>query len=199
MSKKIYFIISFVLAGCFTSCDTNDNTFYNDVFLNSPNLVYIEASLAGYHVGDRIYVSTSIDRLLNVPGNANLVDIRKSSGNANSYNFSYVLERDAGGGNWEVVDANPSAIDRTAGTITGGSFYYAGAVYSAATDSYDFRAGIPLMATGNYRLSFGYNSSSPTTIELRSESIDNNIFVNIYSNETNNLLNGEGFYTFTVL
>ncbi len=198
--KKLHYILSlFVATLFFTSCDTNDNTFYSDVFLSSPDLVYIEASIVGYHVGDKIYISSTIDRLLDVPNQPNLVDIRKSTGNADKFNFSYLLERRISGDEWEVIDANPSAIDVTAGSITGGSFYYASAVYSSSTDSYNFRAGIPLLATGEYRISFGYDSTDTQAIELRSESINNNLFLNIISNEGNNLLDGNGYFTFTVL
>jgi hypothetical protein len=198
--KKIVFLATFLMANLFfTSCDTNDNTFYNDVFVTSPNLVRIEASLAGYNVNDTIYVNCYIDRLLNVPGQTNLLDVRQSTGYANNFNFTYLLERQINTDEWEVVDVNPSAIDVTAGRIIGGNFYYASAAFSPSSDGYEFRAGIPLLVAGNYRISFGYNSTSTQIIELRSESINNNIFVNIISNEGNNLLNSAGYYTFTVL
>lgn len=198
--KKIHIIISFfILSVCLIGCDTNDNTFYNDVFVNVPDLVTIEAPLTGYHAGDKIYVSSTINGLLAVPGQANLLDLRASTGNADKFYFSYVLEKQISGNDWEVINVDPSAIDLTAGSIEGGSFYYAGATYSAITGNYSFRAGIPLVAAGNYRLSFGYNSTSAQVIELRSGSINNNLFVNIVSNEANDLLNPAGYYTFTVL
>lgn len=198
--KKIQFIFSIITLALFLNgCDTNDNTFYNDVFVTSPDLVRIEASLTGYHLGDKIYVSSSIDRLLQVNEHANLIDIRQSTGDADRFNFSYVLERKINATDWEVVNVNPTAIDLQAGAILGGSFYYASAVYSGVTDSYEFRAGIPLLAVGEYRLSFGYNSSEAQIIEIRSESNGNNLFLNIYSDEANNLLNPQGYFVFNVI
>ncbi len=198
--KKLHTFLLLTVSGLFfTGCDTNDNTFYNDVFVSSPDLVTIEASLAGYHVGDKIYLHANIDRLLDVDNHTNLLDIRKSSGYADRFNFSYVLEKRTTGNDWEVVNIDPSAIDVTDGSILSGSFYYAGAIYSAATDSYNFRAGIPLLSAGDYRLSFGYNSSETQVIEIRSESVNNNLFVNLISDESNNLINSNGYYPFTVL
>lgn len=198
MKKSI--LLSFITLSLFLSgCNTNDDNFYNDVFVSAPNLVRIEASLVGYHVGDRIYVGASIDRLLDVDQHTNLLDISQSTGGANRFYFSYVLERKISATDWEVVNINPSDIDLTAGTIESGSFYYAGAVYSALTDSYEFRAGIPLLATGEYRLSFGYNSTETQIIELRSDSANNNLFLNINTDEANNLTNSLGFFTFNVI
>lgn len=198
--KKIVYLTALLLANLFfTSCDTNDNTFYNDVFVTSPNLVRIEASLAGYHVNDKIYVNCYIDRLLNVEEQTNLLDVQQSTGYATNFNFTYLLERKINANDWQVVDVNPSLIDVTAGSIIGGDFYYASAAFSPSSDGYEFRAGIPLLAAGQYRISFGYNSTSTQIIELRSESINNNLFLNIVSNEGNNLLDSSGYFTFTVL
>lgn len=199
MKKRFALFLLVLAASLFSGCNTNDDTFYNDVFVNSPNLLRIEASLVGYHAGDRIYVSSSIDRLLDVDQHAHLLDIRKSTGGADRFNFSYVLERKINATDWEIVNVDPASIDVVSGSITGGSFYYAGAVYSALTDSYEFRAGIPLMAPGEYRLSFGYNSTETQAIEIRSESTGNNLFLNIISDEANNLLDQYGYFTFNVL
>jgi len=197
--KKIHYLLCLLLLNLFvSSCDTNDATFYKDVFVTVPDLVRIETA-PNYNVNDKIYINCYIDRLLNVPGQANLLDIRKSTGNAASFNFTYILERKINATDWEVVDVNPSTIDVTSGSIIGGSFYYASADFYPSSDGYEFRAGIPLTTSGQYRISFGYNSSSTELIELRSESIGNNLFVNINSTEDNGNLDAFGFYNFTVL
>ncbi len=199
MKKIHYFLSLFLLNLFFTSCDTNDATFYSDVFVTVPNLVRIEESFIGYRINDKIYINCYIDRLLNVPNQTNLLDIRKSTGNAASFNFSYLLEKKDANNIWQNVDVNPSAIDVTAGSISSGSFYYASAIFAPSSDGYEFRAGIPLLSTGEYRISFGYNSSSTQIIDLRSESINNNLFLNINTSEENNLLDGSGYYNFSVI
>lgn len=197
--KKIHIFLSLLIVNLFvSSCDTNDATFYNDVFITVPDLVRIETA-ASYNVNDKIYVNCYIDRLLNVPNQANVLDVRKSTGNAPSFNFTYLLEKKINATDWEVIDVNLSSIDVTSGSIFGGSFYYASAIFSPSSDGYEFRAGLPLTSSGEYRISFGYNSSSGQIIELRSESINNNIFLNINTTEDNGNLDAAGFYNFTVL
>ena len=136
---------------------------------------------------------------MNVPNQTNLLDIRESTGNASSFNFSYILERQISATEWEIIDVNPNAINVTSGSISGGSFYYASANFSPSSDGYEFRAGIPLTSIGQYRISFGYNSAAGQTIELRSESLDNNLFLNIDTTEDNGNLDVSGYYNFTVL
>jgi hypothetical protein len=198
--KKIHYLLWLLILNLFvSSCDTNDATFYKDVFVTVPDLVRIETSLVGYHVNDKIYVNCYIDRLLNVPNQTNLLDIRESTDNAASFNFSYLLEKKNAANEWEIVDVNPSTIDVTSGSIFGGSFYYASANFYPSSDGYEFRAGLPLTSSGQYRISFGYNSTATQTIELRSESINNNLFLNIDTTEDNGNLDALGFYNFTVL
>ena len=197
--KKIHYSFCLIILSLFvSSCDTNDATFYKDVFVTVPDLVRIETS-ASYYVNDKIYVNCFIDRLLNVPNQTNLLDIRKSTGNAPSFNFSYILEKQISSSEWQVVDVNPSSINVTSGSISSGSFYYANANFYPSSDGYEFRAGIPLTSTGQYRISFGYNSSEEQTIELRSESLNNNLFLNINTTEDNSNLDVNGYYYFTVL
>lgn len=197
--KKIYLFSLIIINLIFTSCDTNDNTFYNDVFVNVPDLVRIETPITNFNVNDKIYINCYIDRLLDVPNQVNLLDVRESTGNATSFNFTYLLEKKINATEWELVNVNPSSIDVTSGSISSGSFYLASANFNPSSDGYEFRAGIPLLSSGNYRISFGYNSTSVNAIELRSESINNNLFLNINTTEDNNNLDASGYYNFTVL
>ena len=198
--KKRCYLLSIILVNLFfASCDTNDATFYKDVFVTVPDLVRIETSAVGYHLNDKIYINCYIDRLLNVPNQTHLLDVRESTGNAASFNFTYLLEKKDAANLWQIVDVNPNTIDVTSGSIYGGSFYYASANFYPSSDGYEFRAGLPLTSSGQYRISFGYNSSSAQIIELRSESINNNLFLNIYTSEDNGNLDASGYYNFTVL
>ncbi len=182
--KKIFYIISFLVANAlFMGCDTNDNTFYKDVFVDVPDLVHIQVPLGGYHVNDKLFIDASIPKLLSVPGQTNLLDVRQTTGNAPSINFTYLLERRISADEWELVNFDPSAITVVGGSISSGSFYLASATFYPLTNNYYFEAGIPLLVAGEYRLSFGYNSTETSIIELRSESMGDNLFLNINTTE----------------
>lgn len=175
------------------SCDNNDDGFYNSENLSIPNLVTIETQ-PSYAINDYIYVNSDIDRLQPQANQTTLLDLRKSTGNAPSFNFNYLLERKVGT-DWMLVPVSGSAVNLTEGLLVFGSFNDAYAKFDQVTDSYRFRAGIKLENAGEYRLSFGYNSSN-AGVDLRSNSTGNNIFLNINSSINN--LDGSGFYNFTV-
>ena len=79
--------------------------------------------------------------------------------------------------------------------VTGG-FYNATAKFNVANDRYEFLCGIKLPSSGQYRLSFGYNSSSTSQVEIRSNSSSESISLTIFSKVSN--LDGEGYYNLTV-
>ena len=187
--KILLLLISFTLF----SCDSDDDGFYNSEYLTIPNLVTIETQ-PSYNVNDYLYVNSLINRLQPQENQTTLLDLRKSTGNAPSFNFNYLLERKVGA-DWTLVSVSNSMIDITDGLLVFGSFNDAYANFDEVTDAYRFRAGIKLENAGEYRLSFGYNSSNPG-VDLRSNSTGNNIFLNINSPISN--LNNEGVYLFTV-
>lgn len=188
-SILILFVITFI------GCNTNDNDFYNTEYISIPNLVQIQTQ-STYSVGDYFVVNSAINRLQTEPNQTTLLDLRKSTSNADSFSFSYLLERKISATEWQLVDASTANRIVTSGTFETGSFYYASAVYNTVSDKYEFQTGIKLTATGQYRLSFGYNSASTNQVELRSNSLNGAIFVNINSNVSN--LDSDGYYNFTV-
>ena len=105
--KIIALLILFVTT--FSSCDTNDDDFYNTEYISVPNLVSIQTQ-ANYNVGDYLYVNSYINRLLAEPNQTNLLDIRKTTNNAPSFAFSYLLEKKVGN-DWILVDASTPNID----------------------------------------------------------------------------------------
>jgi len=113
-SLVVLFMITFI------SCDTNDDDFYNTVYISVPNLVQIQTKPT-YSTGDNIYVSAYINRLLSEPNQTSLLDIRKTTNNAPSFNFSYLLERKVGN-DWVLVDASFPNIDLNLGKFETGSF-----------------------------------------------------------------------------
>jgi hypothetical protein len=79
--RKLQYIIIATAAVFFSNCDTNDNGFYNSVFLESTNLVSIEVQ-PNYSVGDNLYVTADFSRYQPEIGQEELVDIYKTTGNA---------------------------------------------------------------------------------------------------------------------
>lgn len=192
--KRIKNIVLALFCVTLVSSCNDDDGFYNAEFVSIPNLVDIETE-ASYAVNDYLYLNAYIDRLQDEPNQTSPLDLRKSTGNAPSFNFTYSLEKKVGN-DWELVEltTNNTIIDD--GTLFSGGFYAAYANFDTTLDRYQFRAGIKLETAGEYRLSFGYNSSNSEAVELRSDSEGNNIFLNITS--TQNDLNGNGYYSFVV-
>lgn len=190
--KITFLLIVFVLG--FTACDTNDDDFYNTAYVSIPNLVQIQTQTT-YNTGSNIYINAYINRLLPESNQTNLLDIRKTTNNAPSFSFSYLLEKKVGN-DWILVDASFPNIDLNLGNFETGSFYNATALFDTANDRYEFLCGIKLPSAGQYRLSFGYNSEATDLVELQSNSKSGDIILNI--NSKINGLDADGYYNFTV-
>lgn len=190
--KKLHYIILTTIAILVSNCDTNDDGFYNNVFIDVPNLVTIETPTATYSVGQKLYVSSQFPRILN---DGALIDIFQTTG-ANEFVFSYVIEKQINATDWEVVTVNDSQLDIVKGNAQNGSYVYAICEYNTLSGLYEYRVGFPLLSTGTYRMSFGYNSDSKNSVELRSLSPATRLILNINSTITG--LDTNGFYNFTV-
>ncbi len=177
-------------------CSNKDSEFYNDVFVKVPNLVEIETQ-SNYFVNDILWInSDSFSRYLAQPNTTKILDTYKTTGGALSYNFTYVLEKQVAGDEWIEVALGSNLINQKGISTEDEGFVNGTCKYNETTKNYDFKSGIKLTQSGTYRLSFGYNSTSTTGVELRSNSIDNNLFLNIDSNVLG--LNGDGYYLFSV-
>ena len=190
---KIFKLTLFLALFTLLSCNNNDDGFFNSEFLSIPNLVTIETQPT-YTVNDYIYVNSLINRLQPEANQSTMLDLRKSTGNADSFNFTYLLERKVGT-DWILVEVTTNNSIIPEGHLFTGGFYDAYADFDTVLDAYKFRAGIKLENSGEYRLSFGYNSAN-LEVDLRSTSTGNNFFLNI-SSATNNL-DSLGYYYFTV-
>jgi hypothetical protein len=190
--KKVHYTILILVAFLVTNCDTNDDGFYNNVFIEVPNLVTIESPTTTYSVGQKLYVSSQFPRILN---DGALIDIFQTTG-ANEFVFSYVIEKQINATEWEVVTVNDSQLDIVKGNAQNGSYVYATCQYNTVSGLYEYRVGFPLLSTGTYRMSFGYNSDSVNSVELRSLSPATRLILNINSTITG--LNPSGYYNFTV-
>lgn len=192
--KTIKYFLLFVI-GLFaiTSCDTNDDGFYNTVYLHSTNLINTETQ-PSYSVGDHLYINSNFSRFQDEAGQTEPLDIRKTTGNAEEFNFSYVLER-KNGADWELVEFSTNQLDIIKGNALSGAYIYGSAIYNPNNEFYEYRVGMPLAQAGEYRLSFGYNSGS-NEVELISKSTGLNLSLTIFT--TTNNINSEGYYLFTV-
>jgi len=190
--KKIHYILLIAVAFLVSNCDTNDDGFYNNVFVDIPNLVSIEAHSSTYTVGEKLYIDADFSRYLS---DGALLDIYKTTG-ATQFAFSYVIEKQISATEWEVVTVNDSQLVIEEGDAQNGSYIYGICEYNATDESYEYRVGFPLLTAGNYRMSFGYNSDSPDTVELRSLSPTTRLILNINSLITG--LDSNGYYNFTV-
>ena len=190
--KKIHYILLIAVAFLVSNCDTNDDGFYNNVFVDIPNLVSIEAHSSTYTVGEKLYIDADFSRYLS---DGALLDIYKTTG-ATQFAFSYVIEKQISATEWEVVTVNDSQLDIVKGDAQNGSYVYGICEYNATDESYEYRVGFPLLTAGTYRMSFGYNSDSPDTVELRSLSPATRLILNINSLITG--LDANGYYNFTV-
>ncbi len=190
--RKIQYILLITVALLVSNCDTDDDGFYNNVFIDVPNLVAIEAHPSTYTVGEKLYIDADFSRYLN---DGALLDIFQSTG-ATQFAFSYVIEKRVDATNWEVVTVSDSQLDIVKGDAQNGSYVYGICEYNATDESYEYRVGFPLLSAGTYRMSFGYNSDSLTKVELRSLSPATRLILNINSVVAG--LDGNGYYNFTV-
>lgn len=190
--KKLHYILLIAVAFLTSNCDTNDDGFYNNVFADVPNLVTMDAHSNVYTVGEKLYISADFSRYLN---DGALLDIFQTTG-ATQFAFSYVIEKQINATDWETVTVSDSQLDIVKGNAQNGSYVYGICEYNSTDETYEYRVGFPLLTTGTYRLSFGYNSGSTNSVELRSLSPATRLILNINSVFTG--LNSGGYYTFTV-
>lgn len=175
-------------------CSNKDSEFYNDVFVSSPELVSVYTDNA-LPTEPTIIVEANIDRLLNVPGNTRPLDIFKTTGGATKLQFSYELEK-LDGSEWIPLSIQDSQLIIELGQAYGGDFVLGKCVYNQTTDQYEYKVRISGLASGSYRLSFGYNSQSTTNVEFRSESTGNNLFLNL--NSRYSALDAGGYFGFSI-
>jgi hypothetical protein len=190
---QYFFFVTLATVLMAADCSNKDSEFYNDVFVYSPN--HANVTLEGISPDQTIYVNATIPKLLTVPGQTNLLDIYKTTGGATKLNFTYELEKETAGV-WDYIVLDQSQVVTADGEAFVGDFVYGNAIYNSTSETYEYRVGIKSLPAGNYRLSFGYNSTSTTDVEFRSESHGNNLFLNLKSAYSG--LDGGGNFHFTI-
>lgn len=188
-SIKLLFL-AIVAMTAFSSCG-DDDEFYNSKYVAIPDLIQVERQNV-YLVGEAIYVNTDFSRLLNELGFSTPLDIYKTTNGA-SFSFSFGLEKRNPDNTWSIVDLENKMIgDR--GNIFDGSYNIAECIYNPATETYQFRAGIPLQETGTYRIFFGFSDASRLELASNNDS-EKSTYLNIKTTikDLNDL-----YYNFTV-
>ncbi len=193
MKKIKYFIQFTLLLFVLTNCNTNDDGFYNTVYLHgAKNLVSIKTE-DQYNVGDYLYVSADFSRYQNEIDQTELLDIYRTTGGADSFDLSYVVERKIGT-EWKAVEVPTDKLDIKKGNAVSGSYVYGYCKYNTINKTYEYNVGFPLLESGQYRLNFVYSNDSKE-VELISNSKELNLKMTIFTTINNNL---NSTYYFTV-
>lgn len=195
--KKLSYLALLFVAVLFNSCDTDDDTFYKAIYVEGDNNIVTFPATTTYNVGDYFYLTVDIDRYIPEPGfPGSDLDIYRTTGNAQEFIFSYVIERKINATDWEVVTVNDSQLDINAGDALNTDAFLYGVCQYDGVDEYLYDVGFPLLTAGNYRVSFGYNSTSTNSVELISQNSEKNLVVSLNAAVSN--LDSDGFFYFTV-
>ena len=95
-----------------------------------------------------------------------------------------------------LLFVDDSQLQINKGDALNGAYVYGLCEYNSADETYEYNVGFPLLSTGNYRLSFGYNSDSTKNVELRSLNKPKDIKLNLNSAVAN--LDNSGYFYFNV-
>lgn len=193
--KSATWIIALSSLLILTACSNKDSEFFNEITVEVPNQLVIETQSA-YNVQDTLWLHTAFSRYLPEPGYNNLLDVYQTSGQAPSFLFAFILEKKAADGTWVFYSLNTNLVEEYGIAEQYDGYYLGYSNYDAVSKTYDFRAGLKLTETGQYRLNFGYDSLLNRAVVLRSNSTIKNTVVNIRSRV--DALDASGYYTFTV-
>ncbi|HBI00540.1 MAG TPA: hypothetical protein PLL09_09360 [Flavobacterium sp.] len=186
--KYTFFLTLIVIS---FSCSKEDEEFYNAVYTTIPGLVTIEVQ-PNYEVNDVLWINTnSFSRYLSEPNQTTPLDVYRTT-NSQKFSFIYSLERQVDG-NWENVAIGNNFVQEN-GSTSIGNYVTANAIYNSTTETYEFRGGLRLLQTGQYRIGFfsGYNGSN---FDIISDSGNRSTFLTIATTAINA---NNGFYNFTV-
>jgi hypothetical protein len=193
MKRLKYFLPLFLLLA---GCDSDDDGFYNTVYIQANNLVSVANPQTSYAVGDVVYVNAYVPNLLAEQGFDNPIDVRETTGNADQFDFSYMLEKLDASGEWELYtidDVNyvPGGFgDAQLDPIVRGLLDF-----DADSQQYAYMGGVRITEPGQYRLNFTNTTRYAEKAFLRSLSPGNNVTMNLYSASSD--MPG-GLFAFTV-
>jgi hypothetical protein len=169
---KSYLLISVFLV--LIGCNNADDEFYNSIFIEVPNLIEVETQ-SSYAVDDVLWINTnSFLRTLNEPGQLELLDIFATT-EADFFKFSYYLEKQ-NGSNWELVDPTGNLVNNLGTAVILNGITGFSTLNRPINSIYEFRNGIKLTQTGNYRLTF-FSSFRGQGVDIISENDPNKTYM----------------------
>lgn len=186
MRKTLNYFLSFLVFSLFLNCSEPDDIYMGPKYLNVAKLIQIETS-PSYKVNDLIYINASFSKYLPEEGFSDLLDIYKTS-KSKEYLFSFSLEKKSAYGTWSAVNFGDKIV------VSKGKVYksyddLAVCELNPQNDKYEFRAGLPLLETGEFRLR--------VSNQLRPD-YSNNSYITIYITTTVDKIDEQGQYSFTV-
>lgn len=159
--KQIIFIGLFFFI---LSCNNADDEFYNSVFIEVPNLIQVETQ-ANYAVDDILWINTNeFASVMSEAGQTEPLNIFLTTG-ADTFKFAYFIERQ-NGSEWEMYNVNGNLVNDFGGAVILNGI--TGFPLLNSANFYEYRNGIRLNQTGNYRLTF-YSSFRSQGVDLISE------------------------------
>jgi len=189
--KTLKYTLFLTLITLLISCSKEDEEFYNAVYTTIPDLVSIEVQ-PNYEVNDILWINTNtFSRYLSEPNQTTPLDVYRTT-NSQKFSFLYRLEKQVDG-EWENVAVGNNFVEED-GSMSIGNYVTANAIYNSNTETYEFRGGLLLTQTGQYRIGFfsGYNGSN---FDIISDSANRSTFLTIATTAINAT---GGFYNFTV-
>lgn len=185
--KTIYkSIFGFLSIALFFNCSEPEDIYMGSKDIKASNLIQIE-TLPNYKLNDLIYINSSFSRYLPEEGFTDLLDIFKTT-KSEEYTFEFILEKKSAYDTWTPINIGNKIV------VNKGKSYTSNAtvgvcVFNPESNKYEFRAGIPLLETGEFRLRISNNLYPVYT---------NSSYISVYIYTTISQVNDQGYYTFTV-
>jgi hypothetical protein len=186
MERICKYIFGILFISLFFNCSEPDEIYMGSKNITVSNLIQIE-TLPSYKLNDFIYINASFSRYLPEEGYDDLLDIYKTT-KSNEYNFEFILEKKSAYDSWTPINIGSKIV-----VNKGKSYAYNSSigvcVFNPETNKYEFRAGIPLLETGEFRVRIANNLYPVYT---------NSNHISVYIYTTINLADNQGNYSFTV-
>jgi hypothetical protein len=186
MKTNCKYIFGILSIAFFLNCSEPDDIYMGSKNLKASNLIEIE-TLPTYKLNDLIYINSSFSKYLQEEGYDDLLDIYKTT-KSNEYTFEFILEKKSAYDTWNTVNIGNKIIVNK-GKSYANNVNIGVCVFNPETNLYEFRAGIPLLEIGEFRLRMAGNLYPVYT---------NSSYISVYIYTTINKVDNQGNYYFTV-
>ena len=185
--KTIYkSIFGFLSIALFFNCSEPEDIYMGSKNIKASNLIQIE-TLPSYKLNDLVYINTSFSRYLPEDGYTDLLDIYTTT-KSKEYSFEFILEKKSAYETWTPINiGNKIVVNK--GKSYGINSNSGICVFNPESNKYEFKAGIPLLETGEFRLRISNNLYPLDT---------NSSYISVYIYTTISQVDDQGYYSFTV-